>query len=75
MDEEKADGDLARRSARVYVPLALGAGALFFLAASRTSDVGLVARLGGSFWVGLLSLIVTMPLVTARAKRRRKPSP
>jgi hypothetical protein len=72
MDDQKADGDLARRSARVYLPLALGAGALFYLAASRTGDLGLVARLGGSVWVAILSLIVSMPLVTARLKRRSR---
>ncbi|HKY83524.1 MAG TPA: hypothetical protein VJ160_01720 [Anaerolineales bacterium] len=72
MDDEKSDGDLARRSARVYAPLALGAGALFYLAAGWTGDLGPVARLGGSVWVAILSLIVSMPLVTARFKRRSR---
>ena len=67
MDNEKREADVARRSARIYLPLSLGAAALFFVASGWTGDPGLVARVGGAFWVGLLSLIVSMPIVTARA--------
>jgi hypothetical protein len=52
----------------VYLPIALGAAALF-LAAASLGGYPAVARIGGAAWVGLLSLIVAMPLVTARVKR------
>ena len=69
MENEKKETDVARRSARIYLPLALGAAALFFVASGWTGDPGLVARVGGAFWVGLLSLIVSMPIVTSRVKK------
>jgi hypothetical protein len=40
------------------------------LAASLTGGYAAVARVGGAVWVWLLSLIVSMPLVTSRVKRR-----
>jgi hypothetical protein len=69
MDNENVDQDIALRSARVYLPLSLGAGALFYLAATLTGDHTLVARMGGAVWVTLLSLIVSMPIVTSRVKK------
>lgn len=72
MKNEMREADVARRSARIYLPLSLGAATLFFVASGWTGDPGLVARVGGAFWVGLLSLIVSMPLVTARMKARAR---
>jgi cation transport ATPase len=69
MENEKREADVARRSARIYLPLALSAAAVFFLASGWAGDPGLVARVGGAFWVGLLTLIVSMPIVTSRAKK------
>ena len=69
MENEKVDQVVALRSARLYVPLSLGAGMLFYLAATLTGDHTLVARMGGAGWVALLSLIVSMPIVTSRVKR------
>ena len=61
--------EVARRSALIYLPLALGAALLFFMAADLTGGYPLVAKVGGMVWVGLLSLIVSMPIVTARVKK------
>ena len=69
MENEKVDQVVALSSARLYVPLSLGAGVLFYLAATLTGDHTLVARMGGAGWVALLSLIVSMPIVTSRVKR------
>jgi len=66
---EQQDRDIARRSARVYLPISVGAAGLFLLAANMAGGYPLVARIGGAVWVWLLSTIVTMPLVTARVKR------
>jgi hypothetical protein len=69
MEHEQIEKQVSRRSALIYLPLALGAAGLFLLAASLAGDYPLVARLGGTVWVGLLSLIVAMPLVTAQVKK------
>ena len=49
---------------------AQGLGSVFLLAASLVGNYPPVARIGGTVWVGLLSLIVSMPVVTARMKKR-----
>jgi hypothetical protein len=69
MEHEQAEKQVARRSALIYLPIALGMVALFLLVASLIGGYPPVAKLGGSVWVGLLSLIVSMPLVTARVKK------
>ncbi len=69
MEHDHVEKEVARRSALIYLPLAVGAAVLFVLAASLTGDYPPVAKLGGAVWVGLLSLIVSMPLVTARVKK------
>jgi hypothetical protein len=70
MEPEEVDRDVARRSALIYLPFAIGAALLFLLAASIFGNYPLVAKIGGMTWVGLLSLIVSMPLVTARVKKQ-----
>ena len=70
MNQDTVETHIARTSALIYLPISLGAALLFFLAASLIGDYPVVARIGGAIWVGILSLIVTMPLVTARLKRR-----
>ena len=69
MEHEQVEQEVVRKSALVYLPITLGAALLFWLAASL-SDYPLVARIGGTVWVWLLTLIVTMPLVTARVKHQ-----
>lgn len=70
LNQEQIDGKIARRSALIYLPISLGAALTFLLAASLAGNYPLVARIGGTVWVGLLSLIVSMPLITARVKRK-----
>jgi hypothetical protein len=69
MEHEPVEATIARRSALIYLPLSIGAALLFLLAATLAGDYPLVARIGGTIWVGVLSLIVSMPLVIARAKK------
>lgn len=72
MEHEQVEKEVARKSALVYLPISLGAALLFLLAASVAGDYPMVARAGGAVWVGLLSLIVSMPIVTSRVKRQRQ---
>lgn len=69
MEHEKVSGEIARRSALIYLPVSLSAALLFFLAAGL-GDYPAVAKYGGAAWVGLLSIIVSMPVVISSVKRR-----
>ena len=70
MEHEQIDQAVARWSAAIYLPISIGVALAFWLAASLVGGYPLVARLGGALWVGILSLIVSMPIVTSRVKRR-----
>jgi hypothetical protein len=74
MEHEPVEATVARQSALIYLPITIGAALLFLLAATLAGDSPLVARIGGTIWVGVLSLIVSMPLVTARVKHSRRAS-
>jgi hypothetical protein len=69
MKHESIEKEFARRSAQVYIPLTLSVVGLFLLAALLYGGYPLVARLGGAVWIGLLTLIVTMPVVTSKVKK------
>lgn len=68
--EEQLRVKIMRRSASIYLSIAFGAAVLFFLAAYLAGGYPPVAKFGGMLWVGLLSLIISMPIVTARVKKR-----
>lgn len=70
MEHEQIEKQVARKSALIYLPLSLGSALLFFLASTLISNYPFVARLGGTVWVALLSLIVSMPLVISSVKKR-----
>ena len=70
MDHREVENAVARKSAATYIPLSLGAGFTFLLAATLVGNYTTVAKIGGALWVGLLSLIVSMPIVTSRVKKR-----
>lgn len=70
MEHEQVEKEVARKSALIYIPISVGAALLFLLATTLTGDYPLVARIGGTVWVGLLSLIVSMPIVISRVKKR-----
>lgn len=74
LDQDQTELKIARRSALIYLPISLGIALVFWTAAGFLGGYSPVARIGGSVWVGLLSLIVSMPLVTARVKRKVKGS-
>ncbi|HET7088588.1 MAG TPA: hypothetical protein VFL17_08060 [Anaerolineae bacterium] len=70
MEHEQVEREIVRRSALIYLPISAGAALLFLIAASAFGDYPTVARVGGMVWVGLLSLIVSMPTVTSRVKKQ-----
>ena len=72
MEHEQVEKEVARKSALIYLPISIGAALLFLLAATLFGDYPVVAKIGGTVWVGLLSLIVSMPVVTSRVKRQTK---
>ena len=72
MEHEQVEKEVAQKSALIYLPISIGAGLLFALAASLTGNYTLVARIGGAVWVGLLSLIVSMPLIISGVKKRHQ---
>lgn len=69
MEHEQIEKAVAQRSAWIYLPISIGAALLFWLVTTLSGDYPAVARIGGAVWVGLLSLIVSMPLVISRVKK------
>jgi hypothetical protein len=59
-------------SAVIYTSVSLIAAAAFAFAATLRG-YGAVERLGGAFWVFLLSMIILMPVVIPFVKSRMKP--
>jgi len=62
-------GNAGRLSALIYTAISLLASGLF-VAVTLAGDYTWVARLGGAGWVFLLSMIISMPLVTAWVRQR-----
>ncbi len=58
-------------SALIYTPISLAAALIFFVI-TVVGDYTWVARIGGSVWVFLLSMIITMPLITSYYKRKNQ---
>ena len=69
MKHEQVEKQIAQKSALIYIPISVGAALLFLLLSTFAGDYPLVARLGGTVWVALLSLIVSMPIVISRVKK------
>ena len=74
MEHEQVEKQVARKSALIYIPLSLGSALLFLLVSTSTGDYPLVARVGGTVWVALLSLIVSMPVVISKVKKDSRSS-
>ncbi len=69
MEHEQVEKQVARKSALIYIPLSLGSALLFLWVSTFIGDYPLVARIGGTVWVALLSLIVSMPVVISKVKK------
>ncbi len=69
MEHEQVEKQVAQKSALIYIPISLGLALLFFLVSTFTGNYPFVARIGGTVWVALLSLIVSMPIVISRVKK------
>jgi hypothetical protein len=69
MEHEQVEKQVAQKSALIYIPISFGSALLFLLISTFVGEYPLVARLGGTVWVALLSLIVSMPIVTSKVKK------
>jgi len=69
MKHEQLEKQIARKSALIYVPISLGLAFLFLMVSTLAGTYPFVARIGGTVWVALLSLIVSMPVVISRIKK------
>jgi hypothetical protein len=69
MEHEQVEKEVAQKSVLIYLPISIGSALLFLLATTFTGNYPLVARIGGTVWVGLLSLIVSMPIVISKVKK------
>ncbi len=69
MEHEQVEKQVAQKSALIYIPVSLGLALLFFLVSTFTGEYPIVARIGGTVWVALLSLIVSMPIVISKVKK------
>ncbi|WP_227767425.1 hypothetical protein [Zhaonella formicivorans] len=62
---------IARESALIYSAISFGLALLFFLATFFTGEqYNAVARYGGTIWVFILTMIITMPLVIPAVKKK-----
>ena len=62
--------DAGRLSAAIYMTVSALAAGIFFAITVLTGDYSWVARVGGSAWVFLLSMIILMPTVTPWLRKR-----
>lgn len=69
MNEKRSD--IGRLSALVYLTVSGVVALAFFLTANVVGGYTPTAIVGGTAWVFLLTMIVTMPTVTPWVKRRR----
>ncbi len=70
MEHEQVEKEVARKSALIYLPISIGSALLFLLATVFSGDYSLMTRIGGMVWIGLLTLIVSMPIVISRVKKQ-----
>ncbi len=62
--------DAGRLGVAIYVTVSALAAGTFFAITMLTGDYSWVARVGGSAWVFLLSMIILMPTVTPWLRKR-----
>ena len=62
--------DAGRLSVAIYMTVSALATSIFFAITVLTGDYSWVARVGGSAWMFLLSMIILMPTVTPWLRKR-----
>ena len=62
--------DAGRLSAMIYMTVSVLVAGSFFAITVLTGDYSWVARVGGSAWVFLLSMIILMPTVSPWMRKR-----
>ncbi len=61
-----------RLSVAIYTAASATAAGIFFAITVLTGDYSWVARIGGSGWIFMLSMIILMPTVTPWVRSRLK---
>ena len=62
--------DAGRLSVAIYTAMSAMIAGIFFAVTVLTGDYSWVARVGGSVWLFLLSMIILMPTVTPWLRSR-----
>ncbi len=62
--------DAGRLSAALYTAVSALAAGIFFAVTVLSGDYSWVARVGGSVWLFLMSMIIMMPTVTPWVRKR-----
>jgi hypothetical protein len=62
--------DASRLSAAIYTAVSVTTAGIFFAITVLAGDYSWVARVGGSGWIFLLSMIILMPTVTPWVRKR-----
>ena len=70
-NQQPAGPVTARWAALVYGGVSLVGAVIFLAVTTLTGSYPAVARFGGAAWVFILLMIVLMPVVIPRARRRR----
>ncbi|PKM47851.1 MAG: hypothetical protein CVV03_01335 [Firmicutes bacterium HGW-Firmicutes-8] len=64
-----AEGKIAKISAVWYLGISFGLSLMFFVI-TTLGNYPVVARYGGAIWVFILTIIISMPLVIPRIKKK-----
>jgi purine-cytosine permease-like protein len=72
MNTQEMESLVGRKSAWIYSAITLFVAGSFFAVSTIIGSYSITARLGGTIWTGLLTMIVSMPLVTASVKKHEK---
>ncbi len=75
MEHEQIEKEVARKSTLIYLPISIGSALLFLLATAVSGDYPIMTRIGGMVWIGLLTLIVSMPIVISHVKKQLRGKP
>ena len=72
MKTDEMDQAIGRKSAFIYLPITALTVLLFLAATQWIGTYSATERIGGAVWISLLMLIVSMPVVISKVKKKLK---